>query len=323
MSLALSKPPSFYLIPVLGVICLFPFVNAAMALLMGMGAALLFGNPHQAASSALSKKLLAFCVVGLGAGMNLNEVLEAGFKGMGYTAASIVLVLAAGFLMGRLLKSDGQTSFLITVGTAICGGSAIAAVAPVIHGRSASISVALGVVFALNALALMLFPVIGHMADLSQSQFGLWSALAIHDTSSVVGAGMIYGAEALQIGTTVKLARALWIIPLVLVVSFIYHRYYSPDDHGVPPKRRYPWFIFGFLAVAALVTWVPALAPIGSMTEFLARRGLVLCLFLIGAGLSRETLRSIGVRPLIQGAGLWVLVAAISLAVIKAGWIAI
>lgn len=313
---------SYYLVPLLAVVCLLPVVNAAMALLLGLVLALTLGNPYHDKTALLAKKLLAICVVGLGAGMNLVDVAQAGIKGMGYTAVSIALVMTVGIILGRLMKSERETSFLITVGTAICGGSAIAAVAPVIHARSASISVAMGVVFALNALALLVFPLVGHWFDLSQGAFGLWSALAIHDTSSVVGAGMLYGHEALQVGTTVKLARALWIVPLVMAIAFYTQRQNAAQDVGAAaPKRRYPWFILGFLAVAALVTWVPAVVDAGHIVAQAARQGLVLCLFLIGANLTRETLRAVGLRPLLQGVALWLLTAALSLAAIQAGLI--
>lgn len=313
-------PLARYAVPVLAIACLWPAVGAALALCLGIGAALLLGNPYHDRTNAMAKKLLAFCVIGLGAGMNLIEVAHAGLRGVGYTAVSILLVMAAGLALGRLLRTDGQSSFLITVGTAICGGSAIAAVAPVINARSASISIAMGVVFSLNALALLLFPAIGHMLDLPQKAFGLWSALAIHDTSSVVGAGLSYGAEALQTGTTIKLARALWIVPLVLAVSAYLHRRGQTDAAAKP---RYPWFILGFLAAAALVTFVPALAPAGHIVEKVARQGLVLCLFLIGAGLTRDTLRAVGLRPLAQGVLLWVVTATLSLLAIKTGLIAV
>lgn len=320
----MSRPLPFYLIPVLGILCLFPFMNAAIALLIGIATALTLGNPHLEKTSLAAKKLLALCVVGLGAGMNLIEVADAGMKGISYTAISIGLVLMTGWLLSRWMKSDRESSFLITVGTAICGGSAIAAVSPVIQARNTSISVAMGVVFALNAAALFTFPFIGHVFDLTQNQFGLWSALAIHDTSSVVGAGMLYGEDALRIGTTVKLARALWIVPLVIGISFYLHRRTRSSANNTDrPPHRYPWFILGFLILAALVTWVPVLSAAGHFVEHVARQGLVLCLFLIGVNLTRQTVRSIGIRPFLHGVILWFLTASLSLAVIKLGWISI
>lgn len=312
---------SYIVIPLLAVLCLFPFITAAMALLLGIAAALIFGNPYHDKMAIVTRKLLACCVVGLGAGMNLIEVTHAGVRGLGYTAASIVLVLLAGAGLARLLRAERETSFLITVGTAICGGSAIAAIAPVMNARSASISVAMGVVFALNAIALLIFPAIGQMFALSQDAFGLWSALAIHDTSSVVGAGLHYGPRALEVGTTVKLARALWIVPLVIALSvYLQHRQDAPDvQNQQRAKRRYPWFILGFVAMAAVVTWVPALAATGQLVAHVARQGLVVCLFLIGASLTRETVRAVGLRPLAHGVLLWLFATAGSLAAIKYG----
>lgn len=321
----MMRKASYYVIPLLALLCLFPFISAAVALVLGIAAALVFGNPYHDKMPILTRRLLACCVVGLGAGMNLVAVTTAGIKGLGYTAVSIALIMLAGVALGRMLRAERETSFLITVGTAICGGSAIAAVAPVIHARSASISVALGVVFALNALALLIFPAIGHFFALSQDAFGLWSALAIHDTSSVAGAGMHYGAQALEVGTTVKLARALWIVPLVLAISFYMQRRAEDDAAPDTPraKRRHPWFILGFVVMAAVVTWVPALADAGQVVATLARQGLVLCLFLIGASLTRETLRAVGLRPLILGVILWGLAASLSLAAIQSGLIAL
>lgn len=312
---------SYIVIPLLAVLCLFPFVTAAMALLLGIAAALIFGNPYHDKMAIVTRKLLACCVVGLGAGMNLIEVTHAGVRGLGYTAASIALVLLAGAGLARLLRAERETSFLITVGTAICGGSAIAAIAPVMNARSASISVAMGVVFALNTLALLIFPAIGQMFDLSQDAFGLWSALAIHDTSSVVGAGLHYGPQALEVGTTVKLARALWIVPLVVALSvYLQQRQDAPSAQNQQrAKRRYPWFILGFVTMAAVVTWVPALAATGQLVAHVARQGLVVCLFLIGASLTRETVRAVGLRPLAHGVLLWLFAAAGSLAAIKYG----
>jgi uncharacterized integral membrane protein (TIGR00698 family) len=236
--------------------------------------------------------------------MNLITVGQAGLEGLGFTLVSLIFSLSLGFLIGKILRSDTETSILITVGTAICGGSAIAAMAPVIRAKPHSITVALGTVFILNAIALLVFPILGHHFGLSQHQFGVWSALAIHDTSSVVGAGLQYGAEALQVGTTIKLARALWIVPLTLGFSWTYKDQIS--QQGMKPKR--PWFILGFVGMAGVMTWIPVLQPAGQGIEWVARRGLVLTLFCIGAGLSRQTLKQVGWRPFLQGFTLWILV---------------
>jgi uncharacterized integral membrane protein (TIGR00698 family) len=287
---------------VVGIIfSLSPWGSAAMALALGVFVATVFGNPFQNHTKIYSQKFLAYSIVGLGAGMNLIAVAQAGLSGLGYTVVSISLTLFIGLLLGKLLKSDQETSILISIGTAICGGSAIAAVAPAIRAKPQSVSVALGTVFLLNAAALVLFPIVGHYFELSQRQFGLWSALAIHDTSSVVGAGMQYGSEALQIGTTVKLARALWIVPLTLGIGFMNRQ----SDDPTSPRVKKPWFILGFLLVAALVTWVPWLREVGGYIDSAAKKGLILTLFLIGSNLTRETLRSVGLRPLLQGIFLW------------------
>ena len=300
-----------------GLLALAPFTPAAAALVGGALLALTLGNPLQATTKAWTPRLLPLAVVGLGADMNLRAVARAGLHGLGYTALGLLLVLVLGWILGRLLKVEGQTGLLISVGTAICGGSAIAAVAPVLRAREQEISVALATVFLLNALALVVFPPLGHAAGLGQEAFGLWSALAIHDTSSVVGAGLAYGPRALEVGTTVKLARALWIVPLTLALGWLAPRRASAPADAPPVKK--PWFIAGFLAVAALVTFLPALAPVGHAVAFGARRLLVLTLFLIGAGLSREALRRVGLRPLILGVTLWLLVASLGLGAVKAG----
>jgi uncharacterized integral membrane protein (TIGR00698 family) len=316
-----------YLIHALALLCLYPAVGGGAALLLGIIYAVAFGNPYAEKTKRLTKRLLAVSIVGLGAGMNLATVAEAGAKGIGYTAVSIAATLGAGLAIGRLLRTEREASLLLSVGTAICGGSAIAAVAPAVNAKSHNISVALGVVFLLNALALFLFPMIGHWAGLSETQFGLWAALAIHDTSSVVGAGMKYGPQALAVGTTVKLARALWIVPLVFAVQAFYRppeaaAAISADGaEGRKPPRQYPWFILGFLAMAAAVTFIPVLAAPGAQIAFAARRLLVLTLFLIGANLTPATLREVGARPLVQGVALWLLVAATTLAAIHAGLI--
>lgn len=306
------------LIPVIGVLCLAPFVSSGMALLLGVTLALWKGNPYLAKTRRLTPLLLALSVVGMGAGMNLEVIGEVGLQGIGYTMVGISSALILGIFLGKLFNTSRDTSVLVTVGTAICGGSAIAAVAPVIKAKDHEVSVALGTVFLLNAVALFIFPSLGHLLNLSQNQFGLWCALAIHDTSSVVGASMHYGAEALQIATTVKLARALWIVPVAFLVGVIYSR---RNSEGAQQKAKRPWFILGFILAAALVTWIPSLQPVGHVVSDISKRVLVLTLFLIGLGLTRETLRSVGIRPLLQGGALWVLVASGTLGAILLGWI--
>jgi uncharacterized integral membrane protein (TIGR00698 family) len=300
------------LIPALGLLCLWPAVSSPLALCMGVAVALLVGNPYIARTKALTPKLLAYSIVGLGFGMNLLVLAKVGMQGLGYTVVGIVSTLFIGWLLGRLYKTDRDISLLITVGTAICGGSAIAAVAAVIRARSQDMTVALGTVFLLNALALVIFPPLGHHFSLSQDQFGLWSALAIHDTSSVVGASMQYGARALEVGTTVKLARALWIVPTALTIGYVR----SKDAHAPAGGFKKPWFILGFVLAAAAMTWLPALQPYGHWLELAGRRVLVLTLFLIGAGLTRATLKAVGLRPFLQGVTLWLIVSAVTLAVI-------
>lgn len=306
-------------LPALAFLSLMPIIDPVLALVMGVGCTLMLGNPFQLTCEKLPKKLLPLSVIGLGGGMNLIAVLEAGASGFVYTAISITLTIALGLVLARALKVERGSSLLITVGTAICGGSAIAAVAPAIQARSAVIAVSLAVVFILNASALLLFPLIGHMLEMSQHSFGLWTALAIHDTSSVVGAGLKYGEEALQTGTSVKLARALWIVPLVFAIGALYQ---VPDQEGASrPKHKYPWFILGFLAMAAIVTYVPAVQHVGEWIAFAARRVLVLTLFLIGTNIHADILRTIGAKPFILGILLWGIISAASLAAIQLGLI--
>ena len=294
-----------------------PITPAAAALVGGALIALTLGNPWQSMTRTWTHRLLPLAVVGLGADMNLRAVAKAGLHGLGYTAISIVLVLALGWWMARLMKVERDAGLLISVGTAICGGSAIAAVAPVLRAKEHEISVALATVFLLNAAALVIFPPLGHAVGLGQDAFGLWSALAIHDTSSVVGAGLAYGPRALEVATTVKLARALWIVPLTLGIGWMVARRGGTSGDAPPVKK--PWFIAGFLVVAALVTFVPALHAPGHLIAVAARRVLVLTLFLIGAGLSREAMKSVGLRPFIQGLVLWLLVGSMGLAAVKLG----
>jgi uncharacterized integral membrane protein (TIGR00698 family) len=304
--------------PLIALASLVPFVSPAVALLCGIAVAMTMGNPYPRTTARLVTPLLQISVIGLGAGMNLIEVGHAGAHGFLYTLIGISITVSIGVLLGRFLGSERDTSLLITVGTAICGGSAIAAVAPVIRAKSHEVSVALATVFFLNAVALFVFPGIGHHFGLNQEQFGVWSALAIHDTSSVVGAAMQYGARALEIATTIKLTRALWIVPVTLGIGFLWNRGRHESGRG---KAKRPWFILGFLAAAAIVTWAPSLKPWGHSVFLCAQRSLVVTLFLIGSGLSRSALRVVGKRPLIQGFVLWVLMGAGTLGAILLGWI--
>ena len=276
-------------------------------LFIGLAYALAFGQGYPAFNKMMSKTLLQYSVVGLGFGMNLYESLASGREGMLFTIISVVGTLVIGMLIGRkLLKVDKETAYLISSGTAICGGSAIAAVGPIIKAKPANMSVALAVVFILNAIALFIFPSIGHWLGLSQQEFGTWAAIAIHDTSSVVGAGSAYGEEALKVATTIKLTRALWIIPLALATSFIFK---SKDR-----KITIPWFILYFVIAILLNTFVLDSVPeVGSIISGIARKYLTLTMFFIGASLSTDVLRSVGIKPLIQGILLWIVISAGSL----------
>ena len=304
--------------PIIAIATLMPLVSPGIALMLGIAMALTMGNPYPFTTARVITPLLQISVVGLGAGMNLVEVGHAGVHGFFYTVIGITLTMTLGLVLGRLIRTERDTSLLVTVGTAICGGSAIAAVAPAIHAKSHEVSVALATVFFLNAVALLIFPWIGHHLGLSQVQFGTWSALAIHDTSSVVGAALQYGARALEIATTIKLTRALWIVPVTLAIGMLWNR---GKEHAVAGKAKRPWFILGFLAAAALVTWLPALKPSGHVLFVGAQRSLVVTLFLIGSGLSRDALQIVGKRPLIQGFLLWILMGTGTLAAILVGWI--
>jgi len=269
-----------------------------LALALGLVIALTVGNPYAKKTSKLTKILLQASVVGLGFGMNLQKVVEAGRTGIFFTIATILGTLLLGYLLARALRINARTSHLISSGTAICGGSAIAAVGPVIGASDEEMSVSLGTVFILNSVALFLFPLIGAALHLTQRQFGVWSAIAIHDTSSVVGAASAYGKEALQIATTVKLTRALWIVPLTIGTALAFHR-------GAKTRVAIPWFIFLFVIASIIRTYVNGPWDI---IVVIARIGLTLTLFLIGAGLSRRSLAAVGIRPLILGVVLWLVI---------------
>lgn len=246
--------------------------------------------------------------------MNLHEVVHAGRSGFLYTLLSISFAMIVGMTLGRLLRVQKTPAFLISTGTAICGGSAIAAVGPISHASDEEMAISLGTVFVLNSIALLIFPFIGNALKLTQTQFGLWAALAIHDTSSVVGAAAKYGALALAVGTTVKLARALWIVPLALGTAMYM---------GSKAKIQWPWFIALFCLAAVCNTYLPMAAPVYGALYKAGRLGLTATLFLIGSGISIATVKQVGHRPLLQGVVLWLLVSIASLWLIRAGWIAL
>jgi uncharacterized integral membrane protein (TIGR00698 family) len=282
---------------------------------MGIALALAVGNPFGNQSKIASKMLLQACVVLLGFGMDLGTVIRTGRGGFILAAGTIFTTLALGWGLGRVLKIAPRTSMLISAGTAICGGSAIAAVGSVIGGAEAEMTVALGTVFVLNAVALYLFPLLGHAMHLSQAQFGTWAGVAIHDVSSVVGAAAKYGLPALQVATAVKLSRALWIVPVSLGAALAFR---SGDTNAdlQKSKLQIPWFIALFLLASVLRTLLPPVAATAPLLTAVAKTGLTLTLFLIGASLSWQTIRSVGWRPMLQGLGLWLFISAASLIVI-------
>ena len=287
-------------------------VSPPVALVGGILYGFTFVHPFHIEAKHLSKFLLQASVVGLGFGMDLQQVLHVGRTGFIYTACSISFAMLLGWGLGRLLAVKQRTSFLITTGTAICGGSAIAAIAPITNASEEEIAISLGTVFLLNSVALLAFPAIGTALHLTQTQFGLWAALAIHDTSSVVGATAKFGAVALAVGTTVKLARALWIVPLSVGTAMA---------KKSKARIQWPWFILFFCLAAVANTYVHTFQAFYPVLKHLGIVGLTVTLFLIGTGLSRKTLQEVGVRPLLQGILLWIVVAVGSLALIRADWI--
>ena len=283
------------------------WVTPPVALFLGLLFAILCGQPFPKFNKTVSKKLLQYSVVGLGFGMNLHASLASGKEGMAFTVISVVGTMVIGMFIGKkLLKVNSDTAYLISSGTAICGGGAIAAVAPVLNAKESDMSVALATIFILNAIALFLFPVLGEWMGLTQQQFGTWAAIAIHDTSSVVGAGAAYGEEALQVATTIKLTRALWIIPLALITAVIFKK--------ESKKITIPWFILWFIVAIVINTYLLDSVPMaGKFISGLARKGLIITMFFIGASLSTDVLKSVGIRPLIQGILLWIVISVSSL----------
>ena len=299
------RPLAFLLI---GAFCLSPWANPPLALLLGFLFSFLLGHPFPALQSKVTSTLLKVSVVGLGFGMNVSSAIQASKDGVLISIASIVITLVLGFVLGKALRIPAKTAHLVASGTAICGGSAIAAIGPVVNASENEMSVSLGTVFLLNSIALFLFPFIGRQLQLTQHEFGLWSAIAIHDTSSVVGAASAYGQEALQTATTVKLARALWIIPLAFGTALFFSK--------GKQKVSIPWFI-GFFVLAMLCnTYLPVIHPASPYLVQASRAGLTLTLFLIGAGLSPQKLKAVGWKPLLLGVLLWLVISTLSLGVI-------
>ena len=286
------------------------WVTPPVVLFIGLVFALLCGQAYPTFNKNISKKLLQYSVIGLGFGMDLQASLASGKEGMLFTIISVFGTLLIGMFIGcKILKLNRNTSYLISSGTAICGGSAIAAVGPIIKAKDTDMSMALATVFILNAIGLFLFPALGHWLGLSQQDFGTWAAIAIHDTSSVVGAGAAYGEEALQVATTIKLTRALWIIPLALVTSVIFR------SEG--KKISIPWFILFFIVAMLINTYLLVDYPqVGQFIAGIARKGLIITMFFIGASLSVDVIKSVGIRPLLQGVLLWIIISAASLAYI-------
>jgi uncharacterized integral membrane protein (TIGR00698 family) len=312
----------FKLLFLVGVLfALSPWASPPLALAAGLLFGFIAVHPYPKQSRKTQKWLLQASVVGLGFGMNLQEVLKAGRSGILYTAVGIAFALSVGWLLGRLMQVRATPAFLISTGTAICGGSAIAAVGPITGATEDEMSVSLGTVFILNSVALLTFPFIGSALHLTQQQFGLWAALAIHDTSSVVGAAAKYGAVALAIGTTVKLARALWIVPVSLGTAALQRM--RSGNGNAHAKVQVPWFIFLFVLAAVANTYILAVPELWRGLAHAGRIGLTVTLFLIGASLSPAQMKRVGIRPLLQGIALWIIVAVVTLVAIRAGWIAI
>ena len=284
------------------------FITPAIALFLGILLSLTIGNPFPKLAKKASKYMLQISVVGLGFGMNLHESLQAGREGMIFTIISVIGVMVLGVFLGKLLNVNRKNSYLISSGTAICGGSAIAAVAPVIDADDNDTSLALITIFVLNAIALFVFPVIGSALELTQQQFGTWAAIAIHDTSSVVGAGAAYGDEALKVATTIKLTRALWIIPLAFVSAFVFR------TKGKKPSI--PWFIVCFVVAMLINTYFPLPQIVTENMVFVAKKILTVTLFLIGCGLSVSALKKVGVKPLLLGVILWFIISVTTLLVV-------
>lgn len=289
-------------------LCLTPFIDPPLALLIGFIFAQLFEHPFKKQNHKTTQWLLKISVVGLGFGMNINHAVQAGKEGLFLTVFSIISTFLVAWIIGKWLKVDSKTSYLMATGTAICGGSAIAAIAPIIKADEKQISVSLGAIFILNSIALFIFPLIGNLLNMTQHQFGIWAAISIHDTSSVVGAAAKFGQEALQVATTVKLERALWIIPLSLVTAFSFK--------SNNKKIKIPYFIGFFILAMVVSTYLSDYQKLYDIFVIIARKGLTITLFLIGTGLSLDSLKSVGFKPLFQAIFIWIFISVVSILVI-------
>lgn len=302
----MNFPKIIYLLAIL--LCSLPFVDTPFALLIGIILAQTVQHPFPKSNKKLIHILLQVSVVGLGFGMNAWQALYAGKQGLLFTVFSIISTITLGLFIGKRLKVENNTSYLISTGTAVCGGSAIAAISSIIKSNEKQISTALGTIFILNSIALFLFPWIGHLFHLTQHQFGVWAAIAIHDTSSVVGAANKYGSEALQTATTIKLERALWIIPIAIISVFIFQ--------SESKKIKIPYFIFLFVLAMLINTFIPAIHTETSFIVMLSKIGLKITLFLIGSSLTKDLITSVGIKPLVQGVLLWAFISVLSLTII-------
>lgn len=292
----------FYIIPIC---CLFPFFSAPLALFLGILLAFLYKGEEVVKTKKLTKYLLQASVVCMGFQMSMHEVIQTGKTGFAITVVSVVVTVLAGIIVGKLLKIEKNTTLLISSGTAICGGSAIAAIAPVLDGKSNQISFSLAVIFVLNAVALFIFPAIGHLLNMDQTHFGYWAAIAIHDTSSVVGACSAYGEEALQVGTTVKLVRTLWIIPLALCIAFF--------NKNKTSKISIPWFILFFIIAIVVGNYIPGMEETNAHLSWLGKKGMMVSLFFIGTSIKMEDVKKTGLKAFLLGITLWIVIGVLSL----------
>ncbi len=294
-----------------------PWASPGIALAAGIALALAFGNPLSKASGKLSKTLLQISVVLLGFKFDLRPVLEVGAQGFIFALITILSTFGIGWLLGKALKVPQAIGILISSGTAICGGSAIAAVSATISSKDEDVAVSIGTIFLLNAIALFIFPPIGHLLHLDSHAFGIWSGIAIHDISSVAGSAAAFGQNALEVAMPVKLSRALWIAPMALAIGYIWSRNATPDAEGKKPTIKFPWFILFFIAAAGLRSQIPAAQAYAKHIEFAAMAGFTVTLFLIGAGISRNALKKVGWRPLALGIALWAFISLTTLACLR------